>query len=119
MEVVSEFRIWDELIPDALKLVFRNLSLLEKLTVIPRVCKSWAKAVAGPYCWQEIDIEDWSNRCQPHQLDPMLRLLITRSSGSLRKLSVSMLFTVLPWKSLEELQRKVGRERVRGILVVS
>ena len=95
MEVVSvsEFRSWDELIPDALGIIFRNLSLLEKLTVIPRVCKSWAKAVSGPYCWQEIDIEEWSNRCQSHQLDRMLRLLITRSSGSLRKLSVSCLQT--------------------------
>ncbi|XP_054788252.1 F-box protein FBW2 [Prosopis cineraria] len=93
MAVVTEFRSWDELIPDALGLIFINLPLLEKMTVIPRVCKSWAKAVTGPYCWQEIDIEEWSNRCQPHQLDRLLRLLVTRSSGSLRKLSVSGLQT--------------------------
>lgn len=93
MEVASDFRRWDELIPDALGLIFSNLSLQEKMTVIPRVCKSWAKAVTGPYCWQEIDIEEWSNRCQPHQLDRMLQLLIARSSGSLRKLAVSGLQT--------------------------
>lgn len=93
MEVASDFRSWDELIPDALGLIFSNLSLQEKMTVIPRVCKSWAKAVTGPYCWQEIDIEEWSNRCQPRQLDRMLQLLVTRSSGSLRKLSVSGLQT--------------------------
>ncbi|KAI3442786.1 uncharacterized protein J3R85_001055 [Psidium guajava] len=86
----SDYRRWDELIPDALGLIFKNLSLHEILTVIPRVCKSWAKAVVGPYCWQEIDIEDWSKECCfAGNIDRMLRMLITRSAGSLRKLSVS------------------------------
>ncbi|KAL5558943.1 hypothetical protein UlMin_035154 [Ulmus minor] len=100
MEVGSDFRQWDELIPDALGLIFSHLSLQEKLTVIPRVCNSWKRAVIGPYCWQEIDIEDWSNRCHPDHLDRMLRMLVGRSSGSLRKLSVSglpndMIFTFI------------------------
>ncbi|KAJ1431895.1 Leucine-rich repeat domain superfamily [Sesbania bispinosa] len=73
--------------------IFNNLSLQERLTVIPRVCKSWAKAVNGPYCWQEIDIEEWSSRSEPRHLDRMLEMLITRSSGSLRKLCVSGLQT--------------------------
>ncbi|KAK6150393.1 hypothetical protein DH2020_015325 [Rehmannia glutinosa] len=89
MEECGEFRKWDELIPDALGLIFKNLSLLEVLTVVPRVCKSWGKAVMGPYCWQEIDIEEWSRSCKPEVVDRMLRLLITRSCGSLRKLTVS------------------------------
>lgn len=85
----SDHQQWDELIPDALGLIFEKLSLQDTLTVIPRVCKAWGKAVQGPYCWQEIDIDEWSTQCQPDQLDRMLRLLITRSSGSLRKLHVS------------------------------
>ncbi|XP_010273021.1 PREDICTED: F-box protein FBW2 isoform X2 [Nelumbo nucifera] len=89
MEEEGEFRSWDELIPDALGLIFKNLSLQETLTVIPRVCKSWNRAVMGPYCWQEIDIKEWSLRCQPEQLDRMLKMLIRRSCGSLRKLCVS------------------------------
>ncbi|XP_030947751.1 F-box protein FBW2 [Quercus robur] len=93
MEEGSDYRRWDELIPDALGLIFSNLPLQEILTVIPRVCKSWSKAVTGPYCWQEIDIEEWSNRCQPDHLDQMLEMLITRSCGSLRKLCVSGLHT--------------------------
>lgn len=84
----DDFRCWDELIPDALGLIFGNLSLQEKLTVIPRVCKSWGKAMMGPYCWQEIDIQDWSNQW-PEHLDRVLRMLIMRSCGSLRKLCVS------------------------------
>ncbi|XP_061364245.1 F-box protein FBW2-like [Gastrolobium bilobum] len=93
MEVASDFRSWDELMPDTLGIIFSNLSLQERLTVIPRVCKSWAKAVTGPYCWQEIDIEEWSRRCEPDHLDRMVEMLITRSSGALRKLSVSGLQT--------------------------
>ncbi|XP_059636632.1 F-box protein FBW2-like [Cornus florida] len=85
----ADFRRWDELIPDALGLIFSNLSLQEMLTVVPLVCKSWRKAVMGPYCWQEIDIEEWSNRSKPDNIERMLRMLITRSSGSLRKLCVS------------------------------
>ena len=93
MEEGCEFRSWDELIPDALGLIFSNLSLQELLTVIPRVCKSWRKAVMGPYCWQEIDIVEWSQRSSPESLDRMLQMLITRSDGSHRKLSVSGLRT--------------------------
>ncbi|XP_007047900.2 PREDICTED: F-box protein FBW2 [Theobroma cacao] len=89
MEEDGEIRHWDELIPDALGLIFKNLSLQEILTVIPRVCKSWRRAVTGPYCWQDIDIEQWSQHCLPETLDRMLQMLINRSSGSLRKLCVT------------------------------
>ncbi|GAB4845013.1 hypothetical protein Ancab_038405 [Ancistrocladus abbreviatus] len=89
MEEASDFRNWDELIPDALGLIIKKLPLDEILTVIPRVSKSWSRAVQGPYCWQEINIYEWSTSCQPDQLDRMLQLLITRSCGSLRELHVS------------------------------
>uniref|UniRef100_A0A2P2JVH2 F-box protein FBW2 n=2 Tax=Rhizophora mucronata TaxID=61149 RepID=A0A2P2JVH2_RHIMU len=91
MDGGSEHRHWDDLIPDALGLIFSNVSLQDKLTVVPRVCKAWNRAVAGPFCWQEIDIEEWSKHCRPEQQDRMLRMLITRSYGSLRKLCVSSL----------------------------
>ncbi|CAN6479997.1 unnamed protein product [Victoria cruziana] len=81
-------RCWEELLPDALGLIFRKLPLQETLTVVPRVCKSWGKVVAGPYCWQEIDIEEWCMHCKPDQMHRMLQLLLGRSSGSLRKLAV-------------------------------
>ncbi|XP_019432788.1 PREDICTED: F-box protein FBW2-like isoform X2 [Lupinus angustifolius] len=93
MEVASDFRSWDELIPDALGVIFTHLSVQERLTIVPSVCKSWADLVAGPYCWQEIDIDEWSSCCEPDKLDPLLEMLITRSSGSLRKLCVSCIQT--------------------------
>ncbi|XP_042404939.1 F-box protein FBW2-like [Zingiber officinale] len=89
----SDARAWEELIPDALGLIFRNLPPQEILTVIPRVCKSWSRVVLGPYCWQEIDIDEWSQHCKPEQLDKMLHMLIDRSCGSFRRLSVSGLHT--------------------------
>lgn len=89
MDEGNNYRKWDELIPDALGLIFKNLSLSEVLTVVPRVCKSWGRAVLGPYCWQEIDIEEWSRNYKPEIVERMLRLLVSRSCGSLRKLCVS------------------------------
>ncbi|KAM0867344.1 hypothetical protein ACQ4PT_042045 [Festuca glaucescens] len=87
----SEYRCWEELLPDALGLVFRNLPLQEVLTVVPRVCKSWGRVVSGPYCWQQIDIEEWSlqKQSQPEQLVRMVEMLLRRSAGSCRRLSVS------------------------------
>ncbi|KAA8546788.1 hypothetical protein F0562_003217 [Nyssa sinensis] len=93
MEGGFNFQHWDQLIPDALGLIFRHLSLQELLTVIPGVCKSWGNVVMGPYCWQEIDIEEWSRHCRPEKLDQMLQMLIARSCSSLRKLCVSGLST--------------------------
>ncbi|CAA6658845.1 unnamed protein product [Spirodela intermedia] len=77
------------MIPDALGLIFRKLPLEDVLTVVPSVCKSWRRAVAGPYCWQEIDIDQWCQGCNPELIGRMLQMLIPRSSGSLRRLCVS------------------------------
>uniref|UniRef100_A0A0E0L9E8 F-box domain-containing protein n=1 Tax=Oryza punctata TaxID=4537 RepID=A0A0E0L9E8_ORYPU len=85
----SEHRCWDELLPDALGLIFRKLSLKDVLTVVPRVCKSWGRVVAGPYCWQEIDIQEWSQQqSKPDQLKRMVRMLVARSGGSFHRISV-------------------------------
>lgn len=88
----TDKRGWDELIPEVLGLIFSNLSLEDVLTAVPRVCKSWYKVVMGPCCWQIIDIEEWSDhQSYLNRIERMLRLLITRSNGSFRKLSVSRL----------------------------
>ncbi|XP_051127430.1 F-box protein FBW2-like [Andrographis paniculata] len=89
---MEDVRKWDELIPDALGLIFKHLPLRDILTVVPAVCKSWRRTVAGPYCWQEINLDEWAWNCNPEKpelIDRMLRLLVGRSCGSLRKLTVS------------------------------
>ncbi|GMI71255.1 hypothetical protein HRI_000794800 [Hibiscus trionum] len=108
MEDNGDFRCWDELIPDALGMIFKNLSLQETLTVVPSVCKSWRMVVTGPYC-KDIDVEQWSQQCRPEILDRMLQMLITRSSGSLRKLCVTRRVTD-PWRWKEGRDQVVGRE---------
>ncbi|PHU14374.1 F-box protein FBW2 [Capsicum chinense] len=56
------------------------------------------KKVKGIYCWQEIDIEEWSKNCYPENLDRMLRLLIPRSCDFLCKLCVSGLSNKLSFE---------------------
>ncbi|KAF6166700.1 hypothetical protein GIB67_005562 [Kingdonia uniflora] len=73
---------------DVLGLIFYGLSLQEILTVIPSVCKSWGKAVAE-HGLKDIDIIEWGKSRTTDHVDRMLQMLITRSSNSLRKLSVS------------------------------
>ncbi|OIW02376.1 hypothetical protein TanjilG_04969 [Lupinus angustifolius] len=89
MEEAAGFRDWKDLLPDLQGAIFTRLFLEERLSVVSSVCKSWASTLAGPYCWQEIDLEEWCNQTEPDKIDRMLVLLITRSSGSLRKLTVS------------------------------
>lgn len=89
MEGGVNLRNWADLFPDALGLIFSKLCLQETLTIVPRVCKSWNQAVLGPYCWQCINILDWSYRSNPDHIDHMLRQLVTRSGGAIREITVS------------------------------
>ncbi|KQK20982.1 hypothetical protein BRADI_1g57950v3 [Brachypodium distachyon] len=92
-EECNEYRCWEELLPDGLGLIFRNLSLQEVLTVVPQVCKSWNRVVSGPYCWQEIDIDEWCQRnwWKSEKLTRMVHMLIACSGGSFCRFSVSVL----------------------------
>ncbi|KAG6503188.1 hypothetical protein ZIOFF_035499 [Zingiber officinale] len=81
----SDARAWEELIPDALSLIFRNLPLQEILTVIPRVCKSWSRVVLGPYYWQKIDIDELS--VSGLHTESMFTL-IANHAGSLQRLEL-------------------------------
>ncbi|KAJ0786369.1 putative F-box domain, leucine-rich repeat domain superfamily [Helianthus annuus] len=107
MEGGVNLRNWADLLPDALGLIFSNLSLQETLTVVPRVCKSWNQAVSGPYCWQHINILDWSYRSNPDHIDHMLRLLVTRSGGALREVTVSGILNDLTFSFLADHARSL------------
>ncbi|KAF6166702.1 hypothetical protein GIB67_005564 [Kingdonia uniflora] len=85
MEENGEIRPWDEMIPEALELIFNELSLQEKLNVIPIVCKPWGKVVAERV-WKDIDIIEWGKFRNHDDRDRMLQMLINRSTSSLRKL---------------------------------
>lgn len=86
-------RAWGELLPDVLSLVFQKTSLQEILTVVPAVCKSWRMVVLRPNFRQDIDIEEWCRRSKRNNVERMVEMLVMRSQGSMRKLSVSGLST--------------------------
>lgn len=117
MEGESNFRPWDDLIPDVLVLIFKNLLLQGLLEVIPRVCKPWCKVV---YCWQTFDIDEWRSYADqrfgysPTKENRMLLMLFSMNSGSLRELSISdldddqLLFITKHVRSLHTLTIRSG-----------
>ncbi|GMN33846.1 hypothetical protein TIFTF001_004368 [Ficus carica] len=86
-----EFRRRDELAPEALELIFRKLSLDDKLLAILTVCKSWGRVVTKPYCWQEIEkVGRLIRYFHPKILHKLLQMLLTRCSGIREALKESM-----------------------------
>ncbi|KAE8694068.1 EPIDERMAL PATTERNING FACTOR-like protein 1-like [Hibiscus syriacus] len=97
MEDNDDFRCWNELIPDALGLIFKNLSLQEILTIVPRVCKSWRRTVTRPYCWRDIDIEQLSHQCRTEHR--------SSSSGKHCKLLMGLRRTMHPLEVIDKLSQ--------------
>ncbi|XBI32619.1 hypothetical protein VPH35_056048 [Triticum aestivum] len=64
---------------------------LEILSVVPGVCKPWSRVVSGADCWQDIDIQEWSQQKEPDKIIRMVHMLLSRSAGSCHRLSVSRL----------------------------
>ncbi|KAH7655649.1 RNI-like protein [Dioscorea alata] len=88
-EAGEKRRRWSEgMSPEVLALIFSRFPADELLRAVPFVCKSWHEAVAGPYCWSEIEIEAWCRRVnRTDVIDFAVRKLVRRSSGTLRRLS--------------------------------
>ncbi|XP_008798492.1 F-box protein FBW2-like [Phoenix dactylifera] len=60
----------------------------EMSRTVPFVCRGWREAVLGPYCWAEIDLEQWCRRVNRSDvIDSAMRRLVRRSRGNLRRLS--------------------------------
>ena len=80
---------WESLNPEILALIFTRLSAEERVGVLPVVCKSFAACVHGPYCWAEIDIDQWCRKMDRtgFQVDSAVRKLVRRTRGTVRRLS--------------------------------
>ncbi|KAI8552601.1 hypothetical protein RHMOL_Rhmol06G0279200 [Rhododendron molle] len=79
---------WEGLNPEVLAVIFVRLPAEERLRTVALVCRSWLETVAGPYCWTEIDIEQWCRRCNRLEIiDLAVRKLVRRSKGTFRRLS--------------------------------
>ncbi|PIA25248.1 hypothetical protein AQUCO_12100005v1 [Aquilegia coerulea] len=86
--------LWEDINPEILGgLIFIKIKPVDELIrVIPFVCKTWNEVINGPYCWNDIDIQQWCRRCHDiDRIDNAVRKLIPRSIGVLRSLSVYML----------------------------
>ncbi|XP_026406574.1 F-box protein FBW2-like [Papaver somniferum] len=81
--------LWEGLSPEILSLIFVRIQQDELVKIVPFVCQPWREVVAGPYCWSDIDIEQWCRRCNDSsKIDSVVRKLIRRSRGHFHRLSV-------------------------------
>eukprot|EP01018_Ginkgo_biloba_P030166 Gb_15191 [translate_table: standard] len=87
---VEESRCWAEMLPEALVVVFRKLSLQDMFMTVPLVCSSWHKASLDPLCWERIDLRDWASDFanSPEDVERMVKLIVDRSCGRLREFSL-------------------------------
>ncbi|CAL5380060.1 unnamed protein product [Camellia sinensis] len=80
---------WEGLNPEVLAQIFVRIEAEERVNTVGLVCRSWLEAVAGPYCWTDIDIEQWCRRSNrpPHLVDSAVRKLVRRSKCTFTRLS--------------------------------
>ncbi|KAI3781857.1 hypothetical protein L2E82_11884 [Cichorium intybus] len=77
---VEEGPRWEGLHPEILALIFSKIPPIELVRCLPWVCKSWMEVVAGPYCWEDIDIQAWCRRRNDSRaVDQVVKKLIPRS----------------------------------------
>ncbi|KAK9068868.1 hypothetical protein SSX86_012984 [Deinandra increscens subsp. villosa] len=84
----EEWRRWEELNPEILALIFVRIPVEEMVSSLPLVCKGWNEAVAGPYCWSEVDLQAWCRRRNDsHAVDLVVKKVVRRSKFGVRRLS--------------------------------
>ena len=58
----NEKAMWEGLNPEILALIFTRIPAEQRIVVLSLVCKSWSQCLCGPYCWADIDIEQWCRK---------------------------------------------------------
>ncbi|KAI8026630.1 F-box protein FBW2 [Camellia lanceoleosa] len=84
---------WEGLNPEVLAQIFVRIEAEERVNTVGLVCRSWLEAVAGPYCWTDIDIEQWCRRSNRplHLVDSAVRKLVRRSKCTFTRVSACKL----------------------------
>ncbi|KAI3742894.1 hypothetical protein L1987_60592 [Smallanthus sonchifolius] len=87
--VEEQWRSWEGLNPEILALIFARIMPVEEMVNrVPFVCKGWMEAVAGPYCWSEVDLQAWCRRRNDsHAVDLVVKKLVRRSKFTVQRLS--------------------------------
>lgn len=81
---------WEGLNFEILGIVLSRIPAEQRIGVASVVCKSWRACIGGPYCWEEIDIDQWCRKRDRtvDQVNSAVRKLVRRSSkGTFRRLS--------------------------------
>ncbi|XP_074556272.1 F-box protein FBW2-like [Curcuma longa] len=80
---------WAELTPEVLASIFALIPTDELARTMSFVCRSWRDVLAEPYCWSVVSLEDWCRRVdRADVIDFVVRQLVRRSRGTIRRLSV-------------------------------
>ncbi|XP_065866625.1 F-box protein FBW2-like [Euphorbia lathyris] len=66
---------WEDLNPDILAFILVRISIEERVGLVSLVCKNWLACVSGPYCWSEINIQDWCQK-QDRSIEDVDRVAI-------------------------------------------
>ncbi|XP_042448972.1 F-box protein FBW2-like [Zingiber officinale] len=80
---------WSELTAEVLASIFSLIPTDELARTMSFVCRSWRDVLAEPYCWSIVNLEDWCRRVdRTDVIDFVVRQLVRRSRGTIRRLSV-------------------------------
>ncbi|MCL7035155.1 hypothetical protein MKW94_025349 [Papaver nudicaule] len=85
--------LWESLNPEILSDIFIRVHEQDGLArAVPFVCKPWREVFDSPYCWSDIDLEQWCRRVKnTGTIDFAVKKLVRRSKGNFHRLSVYML----------------------------
>lgn len=85
----NEKAMWEGLNPEILALIFTRIPAEQRIEVLSLVCKSWSQCLCGPYCWADIDIEQWCRKTNRtvFKIDSAVCKLVRRTKGTVRRLS--------------------------------
>lgn len=76
--------------------IFDRLTVKEKLSVIPRVCRRWHRLSQDALCWQCIDLNDWGDgwnlQGRRQLVERLIHVLVSRSGGCLREFTLTYIF---------------------------
>ncbi|TYI52870.1 hypothetical protein E1A91_D12G278900v1 [Gossypium mustelinum] len=84
----GEWGKWEDLNSEILALILVRIPAEARVATASLVCKSWMSCVLGPFCWPDIDIQDWCRRrhLAVEYVDSAVRKLVRRK-GTFRRLS--------------------------------
>ncbi|XWS50256.1 hypothetical protein CRYUN_Cryun12cG0072700 [Craigia yunnanensis] len=85
----EEWGKWEDLNPEILALILVGIPAEQRVATASLVCNSWMTCILGPFCWADIDIQEWcrSRYLAVEYVNSAVRKLVHRSKGYFCRLS--------------------------------